>query len=285
MMAGLLCSVGVPVRNPGEKLLETVGSLARQTMRDFEVILSDNHSTRGLEWLEEAQKVLAGAGVQCRLVKPGRELGRVEHWNYPLSLGRGAWLKPLFVGDTLKPEFMARLREAEVGSGAWLARCDFELVQGGKVIPATRAPCQKSVLDPVDFLRWFPEYGNWLGGPINNAYAAEAWRAVGGFKPLYPSAADYHLAVSLAIRGPTLNMNETLATFHLHAERFSHGIRGRRVNGWFEVWQILGEVQTATKTLGLDFPARKLWAGVWQQGLINYYWPVRHALARMAGRG
>jgi glycosyltransferase involved in cell wall biosynthesis len=53
----------LPVRNPTAVLTQTVRSLATQTDRRFTVLLSDNHSTQGLELLEAAVNELQDAGI------------------------------------------------------------------------------------------------------------------------------------------------------------------------------------------------------------------------------
>ena len=60
----------IPVRNPTDLLHKTIESVALQEDRAFQVLISDNHSTSGIDFLNAAQKTLSEAGVQVRMVKP-----------------------------------------------------------------------------------------------------------------------------------------------------------------------------------------------------------------------
>lgn len=42
----------IPVRNPTEVLTKTVASLAEQSDRAFEIVISDNHSATGREFID-----------------------------------------------------------------------------------------------------------------------------------------------------------------------------------------------------------------------------------------
>src|SRR6185437_4561326 len=117
----------LPARNPGNKLDETVASLCEQTKKNFGVVLSDNFSTSGIEQLAAAQRKLEAAGIPVHRVRPPFELGRVQHWNWAHAQAKAEWLKPLFVGDLLKPLYVQRLRErVEKKPEAQIVRCEFE---------------------------------------------------------------------------------------------------------------------------------------------------------------
>jgi hypothetical protein len=276
----------IPVRNPGDKLLESAGSLAAQSAKDFSVLFSDNFSNTGLEFLEKARGMLAGAGIAARIVKPPFELGRVEHWNWAHSQGRAAWLKPLFVGDLLGAEFVALLKERATATPApHVARCEFDFKTGGQTSPAMRAPCESRRLSPAEFLRYFPRYGNWIGGPINIAYSRLAWQSTSGYSPELPSCADFNLYVAMILRHGVELLPERLVTFQLHTQRFSHGIQKRRVSGWFEVWLTLRQARNYCLSANLPWPRNGVRAGVWRQVKIDYWYPKKEAIKRLIGVG
>src|SRR6516164_7731796 len=152
----------MPVRNPGAKLLETGASLAAQTERGFGVLLSDNFSTNGQEIIAQFCEAMRAAEIPVRRVQPDYELGRVQHWNWAHGQGEAEWLKPLFVGDLLKPNLVAsHRRRIESKPGAQIIRCEFELAIAGKIQPAVRVPFQQESLTPTEFLNYFPSLGNW----------------------------------------------------------------------------------------------------------------------------
>src|SRR5207249_7634473 len=117
--------VVIPVRNPGDKLLDTIASLETQTDRSFDVLISDNFSTKGHEWIDGAISRLAVAGISARVVRPPFELGRVEHWNWAHGQAQSDWLKPLFVGDLLGHRYIETLRaRVDARPEARLVRCE-----------------------------------------------------------------------------------------------------------------------------------------------------------------
>lgn len=275
----------MPLRNPGEPLRQSVASLTAQTDRDFGVLLSDNGSTSGVELIEECRATLVAAGVQARVVRPSFELGRVEHWNWAHHQSEARWLKPLFVGDSLKPDYVARLRERVTQQpGARVVRCGFEVITPQGVFPAGEPPCAEERLTPAEFLRHYPQHGNWLGGPVNFAYEQTAWRGSGGYPTQLPAVADVCLYVTLVLRHGIELLPERLAAFHLHEQRFSHGIRGRRVNGVAELWMILCNARNYCLENKLPWPECGVTLGTYRQAKIDYWEPFKQRIKRLLGR-
>ena len=275
----------LPVRNPGAKLLESGASLAAQTERGFGVVLSDNFSTSGQEILVQFGTAMAAAGIPVRRVQPPYALGRVQHWNWAHAQGEAEWLKPLFVGDLLKPDYVKRHRQrVEVRPSAQLIRCEFELVGAGKPQPATPAPFKQESLTPAEFLNYFPVLGNWLGGPINLAYRRAAWQAAGGYSPQLPACADLKLNAQLAVRHGLEVIHENLAVFQLHDQRFSSGIRHRRVNGCLELWLILRQLRNYCLSVNLPWPEQGVARGVARQLRLDYWQPFKDRVKQMLGK-
>lgn len=272
----------MPVRNPGDKLRETTASLLAQTERGFGVVISDNFSTKGVEELDTAQRALEAGGVPVRRVKPPFELGRVQHWNWAHAQARADWLKPLFVGDLLRPQYVARVGErVRRRPECAIVRCEFEQRVNGAVTMVTGTPFAAESLTPVEFLDWFPAHGNWIGGPVNVAHRRSAFQAAGGYAVQLPVCADYHLNVMLALHHGIESISETLATFQLHEQRFSHGIVRRRVNGCFEIWLILRQARNYCESAGLPWPRLGVARGMARQVKVNYWYPGRKRVKRL----
>lgn len=273
----------IPVRNPGSKLLETGASLVAQTDRGFGVVISDNFSTAGQDILLKFFGEMECAGIPVRQVKPSFEMGRVPHWNWAHGEGKAEWLKPLFVGDLLKPAYVQRLRERiETRPDAQIVRCEFEF-RGANQIQVTSAPFAQERLAPAEFLTHYPARGNWIGGPINVAYRRDAWQSVGGYPPQLPACADLKLNAMLALRHGLEVIHENLATFQLHEQRFSHGITRRRVNGCFEVWLILRQMRNYCLAANLPWPKHGVRHGVTQQLQVNCWRPFKQRIKKWLG--
>lgn len=273
----------LPVRNPGDKLLETAASLVAQTARGFGVVLSDNHSTSGSDLIEQARTSLEAADIPARVVRPPVELGRVEHWNWALGQAAADWLKPLFVGDLLAPEYAARLHDRMLARpAARFIRCELETrtPEGSSI---AHAPTAATSLTPAEFLQLYPRHGNWIGGPVNAAFHRLAWQSAGGYMPQLPACADLQLAVTIALRHGLELIHEPLAIFQLHSQRFSHGIARRYVNGCFELWLILRQARNYCLNTDLPWPADDVRDGVLLQVRIDYLDPWKQRVKDRLG--
>ena len=183
----------IPVRNPGSKLLESGASLVAQTERGFGVVISDNFSTSGTEFIAKFCEQLQAAGIPVHLVKPPRELGRVQHWNWAHAQAGAEWLKPLFVGDLLKPAYVETVRRrVEARPDAQIVCCKFESKSATRT-ERSFVPFTQDSLTATEFLDYIIARGNWLGGPVNLAYRRSAYQAVGGYPTQIPAVADYKL--------------------------------------------------------------------------------------------
>jgi glycosyltransferase involved in cell wall biosynthesis len=269
-----LC-VFLPVRNPGEEFISSIRSLCNQSDKDFTVLLSDNYSSAGRKNLEIAAELLRAAQIPFEVVKPPQELGRVEHWNYAAFYPSARWVKPLFAGDELFPDFIARFHDLRKKyPQATLFRASFEMNSA----PCASPPCRQEYLSPQDFLDYFPHYGNWLGGPVNSAYRKDSLIAIGGFDTSLPAVADYKVAALCALDGGVLIESRCLARFVLHDKRFSKGINKRRVNGLAELWLILHQVTNFARDRKLALEKKNFRSGLWLQAKIDYWYPQKEKI-------
>ena len=101
---------------------------------------SHNVSTNGEEILAQFCSQMREVGIPVKRVQPPYELDRVQHWNWAHGQAEARWLKPLFVGDLLKPAYVERVRKrVEARPQAQAVRCEFEMRTGTQV-RTTRAP-------------------------------------------------------------------------------------------------------------------------------------------------
>jgi hypothetical protein len=243
----------LPVRNPGEELLETGASLASQTDRSFGVILSDNFSTGGQEIFARFCDAMKAANIPVRRVKPPREFNRVQHWNWAHGQAEAEWLKPLFSGDSLKPGYVERLRQrVEARPQTQIVRCEFETNDSAKIYGG--APFKQNSLTPVEFLNYFPVSGGWIGGTTNMAYRRAAWQATGGWLPTLPACGDLKLNAMLALRYGLETIHESLAVSPSPAPDFLNSAKPLRVNRSIERWLIFRQLRNYCLSVNLPWP-------------------------------
>ncbi len=218
----------IPIRNATEVFARTIESLAAQTERRFTVLISDNFSTSGGEHLEQALARLAAAGIPARRIRPPSELGRVEHWNWLHYQSAAMWLKPLFAGDWLEPDYIAAVREvcAREPRCAYVY-CGFHHHQGGQSHSAAPAYSGRFFTAP-EMQEIVLRYAMQFGPPSAAAYRHDAFLKSGGYDPRLPICADSLLFCKLAARHGAWGLERPLAHFLIHAARFSDSLGAKR---------------------------------------------------------
>ena len=87
-------SVCIPAYCRPQHLLRLLASLATQTYRDFEVILTDDSPDDGVHAVAREFRQL---GIQYR--KNARQLGSPANWNEALGIARGEWVQLMHSDD------------------------------------------------------------------------------------------------------------------------------------------------------------------------------------------
>jgi hypothetical protein len=219
----------LPLRNPTEVIGATVKSLVNQTDRRFSVLLSDNFSTAGIELLDDVAKQLQAAGIAVRRVRPPFELGRVEHWNWAHFEAQAEWLKPVFAGDWLELDYVAKLRAASRDNPACRYIYAAYVLHRVEIAPEiVRSRWTGGFRTAAELEKVVLRAGMQFGPPSAAAYEKNAFMAVGGFATTLPICADSLLYCALASRFGALGLAEPLCNFNIHGARFSTGLGEKR---------------------------------------------------------
>lgn len=104
-----LLSIGLPVRNGEPHLTTMIDSILAQTFTDFELIISDNHSTDRTPGLCAAY---AARDRRVRYCPVEENIGAIPNHNRTIELARGRFFKVAGHDDMLAPTFLARCMEA-----------------------------------------------------------------------------------------------------------------------------------------------------------------------------
>jgi glycosyltransferase involved in cell wall biosynthesis len=242
----------IPLRNPTDVLQSSIDSLVAQTDRDFSVLLSDNHSTSGDEFITEALEKLRTAGIAVEKIQPPAELGRVEHWNWLHYQATADWLKPLFAGDWLDVGYIATLRAAitQEPQCSYIF-CGYHYYRGEETM-MVQSHWSGRFFTPAEMQDVVLRYGMNFGPPSAAAYRREIFLKAGGYDPTLPICADSLLFCQLAARHGVYGIPKAYLHFLIHAARFSHMLPEKEretfreklrycatlgLNAWHERWR------------------------------------------------
>ncbi|MDR1896784.1 MAG: glycosyltransferase [Prevotellaceae bacterium] len=90
----------IPTRNSLEYLKDAIESVLSQPFSDYELIVSDNHSDD-----DTHEYVNSISHPNLRLIKPGKGLSMVDHWEWALTYATGEWIVFLGADDGVMPYF------------------------------------------------------------------------------------------------------------------------------------------------------------------------------------
>jgi len=118
-------SILVPSFNDAAHLDAALTSLAAQTVRSFEVVISDDASDDDSPRIAEAW---ATRDARFRACRSDRNLGMTENWNRALSESRGELVAKLDADDLWRPRALEELLHAiERSPDPWLSFCRAEV--------------------------------------------------------------------------------------------------------------------------------------------------------------
>jgi glycosyltransferase involved in cell wall biosynthesis len=218
----------MPLRNPTSVLRNSIKSILEQQDQCFSVMISDNHSTTGNEFIAEALEAFSKAGIPARLIRPPHELGRIEHWNWAHYQTNAKWVKPLFCGDWLESDYIARVRD--VMRCHPQAACLFSAYRLHKKEEETvvQPRASEKYFSPLEMQDEVMRYGMQFGPPSAALYRFSAFCEAGGYDPMIPICADSFLFCLLAATYGSYSLKYPYAHFVIHDARFSHGLSEKR---------------------------------------------------------
>ena len=124
-------SVCIPTYRRPQLLRRAVGSVFAQTCEDWELLISDDEDPPGETW--GYLQHLARSDPRVRVMRNLGNHGQEPNMNNLLVQARGAWVKPLYDDDVLRPECLETLLSAVRGlSSVVLVSCLFDVYSDGK---------------------------------------------------------------------------------------------------------------------------------------------------------
>lgn len=100
-----LVSIGLPVYNGERFLAQAIESLLGQTLRDLELIVSDNAST---DRTAEICRAYEARDARVRYIRQPVNIGAPRNWNFVAQQARGRYFKWASANDFCDPRMLAR---------------------------------------------------------------------------------------------------------------------------------------------------------------------------------
>jgi glycosyltransferase involved in cell wall biosynthesis len=146
----------MPVYNTAEYLSKAIDSVLSQSFGDFELILSDNHSTDGgtdilLRYAEQDKRV--------KYRQPSKFCRASENRDFGLRLATGEFITYVDSDDSLKPGMYERLFAEQKKYDADISVCNYDLAYSDRAEPSYSA-MRDEVLDmrELGYENWFKRY-------------------------------------------------------------------------------------------------------------------------------
>lgn len=198
-------SVLVVVHSGMPYLPETVDSVLRQTLRDFELIVVDDGST------DDTPRYLQSLYDDRVRVRRCDKMGLVAVRNLGVEMARAPLVATIDSDDTARPERLA-------------AQCAFLEAHPDCVVVGSQADeidASGRVIGHRRFWRTDPalRFQMLFGCPFlqpSTMCRREAMRACGPYRPQYPNAEDYDLWSRIAQHGRLANLDQTLLNYRIH---------------------------------------------------------------------
>jgi glycosyltransferase involved in cell wall biosynthesis len=197
----------MPVYNGARYLEQAIQSLLAQTVSDFVVHISDNHSD---DATPEICTRLAKDDTRIRYERQQRNMGMAANFNYLLQAATSPFFAWAAHDDLREPEFLATCLELlSKAPDAVACSVGVKIVdQGGLEIGRVPAPTRMASQEPLERARAVTSLGAW---PVYGLLNREALGPDVQFRDHL--GADLAFTFDLALRGRILSSEKTLLTY------------------------------------------------------------------------
>lgn len=230
---GALVSVGLPVRNAGERIDAVVRSVLAQDHSDLELVICDNASTddtqdRCREW--------ARADTRVRYVRHQQNIGLLNNFVFAISRARGEYFRWIGDDDALMPASLSKGVAAFQQDSRLIlvtARIRYLTPDGTQVVDSGYDGAAMADPDPVVRFREMLRLLNESAALVDPLYGLVRREPVAAISRRNMLREDEVFAAKLALAGPWGHIPQVLGVRHTKVER--HVDVARRLG--VPVWQ------------------------------------------------
>jgi glycosyltransferase involved in cell wall biosynthesis len=217
-----LITVGIPVKNMPQYVLDAIKSVQAQTYPSWELLIVDDGSTDNTyDVVREHMK--ASADDRIRLIKFPENRGDREACNYMLAEARGEYFTALSADDTIEPTYMQRvleIMEADPLLDFCSTQTDFINEAGDPFTePHPFKDIEKAANKSHDEWKARLRFGNVYFGV--GTYRTQALRDAGGWVQKYGVLSDYAMYLEMLTRGNIHVIEEPLTHTRITGKNMS----------------------------------------------------------------
>jgi len=229
--ADTLVSIGLPVRNAGERLIPVVESVLAQDHPHVELVISDNGST---DDTEAVCRALAARDDRIAYHRQPHNIGLFNNFVRTIGLASGSFFRWIGDDDRLAPTFVSRcLREfAEDPRLIMVTTQIMYTGPGGDIQTAHYDGTALRSADPVDRLAEVLRLLNESHLLIDPLYAMVRRAPVAAIPRRNMLREDEVFAVKLALAGPWGHVSEVLAHRGWQPDKIGNIARRLDVPAW-----------------------------------------------------
>lgn len=285
-------TIGIPVYNGENYLVESIESILAQTFTDFELIIADNAST---DKTAEICQQYAAQDPRIRYVRNDKNLGASRNYNLLVELARGEYFKWQAHDDTCAPELLQRcVAVLDNDPGAVICYSYTRAIdENSEIVPAldVKYPPKPKLNDPRTPVRFFEcvvvHHSQVAVFGLMRTDVLRKTRMIENY-----SSSDRTLLGEMSLRGRMVEIPEVLLFKRHHAEQHWRVYPTRRARQvWYDPrkagkitfphWRLLVEhfrsIVRAPVTL-LDRLWCTLYMGMWMR--VNWRHLGRNLLLR-----
>lgn len=214
-------SVCIPVYNGEKYITQAVASVLRQTYKDYELLIVDNHSTD-----HTLEKVTHFSDKKIRLIKNDKNYGMFENWNICLRQARGEYIQMLCADDFLAPECLeGKVRILDRYQDVVMVFNASNVVDAeGKRILKRRPFHKNLICDGQRMAKKSFRTGNIYGEPSNVMFRRKTAEKAGEFTDTLCYSSDWDYWIRLSMEGKTAYINRFFTSFRISGSSATAGL-------------------------------------------------------------
>ncbi len=207
-------SICIPTFNRADLLNQTLQSVASQTIKPFEVIVTDNCSSDNTKSVAQWYQKKHG----FRFIQNNRNVGMIGNWNRAISLARGDYICLLHSDDLISPDWHQTWLETISKHEADFYTCAIAIIDAkNKPLFTCHIYKESRPMNQPDTMKLFLQQLAPVIAPSGaSIYKRRIFDEIGLFQQQYGTESDLPHFIQIATRYNVYYLNKILFTWRTH---------------------------------------------------------------------